>query len=54
MTEEQIKLLNKALNLYSFTIEQRKEDRYDVSEGNEFYEMILALESITGLKIIYR
>ena len=53
MTEEQIKLLEKALTLYQSTIEQRRSDNYDVFESNEFYDMVCALESMTGLKLDY-
>ena len=53
MTEEQIKLLEKALALYQFTIEQRREDNYDVYESNDFYGMVSALENMTGLKLDY-
>ena len=53
MTEEQTKLLEKALALYQFTIEQRREDNYDVYETNEFYSMVSALESMAGLKLDY-
>ena len=53
MTEEQVKLLEKALTLYQFTIEQRRTDNYDVYESNEFYDMVCALENITGLELNY-
>lgn len=53
MTEEQKKLLEKALALYHFTIEQRREDKYDVCEANDFYKMVCALENLTGLRFDY-
>ena len=51
MTNEQIELLEKALSLYWFTIEQRR-DGYD-PERNEFYEMVKKLSELTGHNLDY-
>ena len=51
MSEEQIELLKKALELYAFTIEQRREDNYDVYESNEFYEMRERLSELIGVDV---
>lgn len=48
MTEEQVELLVKALSLFDFTIKQ-----HNPYESNEFYEMVCALEKLTGLKLDY-
>ena len=51
MSNEQVELLEKALSLYWFTIEQRR-DRYD-PERTEFYEMVKKLSELTGLDLDY-
>ena len=51
MTDEQIELLKKVLELYSFTIEQRRTSRYDNEESNEFYYMKEALSEQIGVDI---
>ena len=51
MDEEQIELLKKALELYSFTIQQRREDNYDVWEMNEFFYMRKKLSEIIGIDV---
>lgn len=48
MNAEQIVLLKKALELYEFVLEQRRESRYDVLEINEFYEMKVRLSELIG------
>ncbi len=48
MTDEQVELLVKALALFDFTIKQ-----HNPYESNEFYEMVCALEKLTGLKLDY-
>ena len=51
MDEKQIELLRKALELYAFTIEQRREDNGDVYEVNEFFYMREALSKIIGVDV---
>lgn len=51
MSNEQVELLEKALSLYSFTIEQRR-NGYD-TERAEFYEMVKKLSELTGLDLDY-
>ena len=51
MEEKDIELLKKALELYRFTIEQRRTDRYDNEEDNEFYEMKSRLSEIIGVDV---
>ena len=51
MTEQDVDLLKKALELYSFTIEQRREDRYDVFEVNEFFTVKSKLSKIIGVDV---
>ena len=51
MTEEQIELLKKALELYDFIIEQRREDRYDNEEANAFYWMREKLSELIGIDV---
>ena len=51
MTEEQIELLKKALELYRFTIEQRRVDRYDNEEANAFYFMCEELSELIGADV---
>lgn len=45
LTEKQLRLLEKALKLYSLSIDLHKECASDYLESNEFYEMITALEA---------
>ena len=51
MSNEQVELLEKALSLYWFTIEQRR-DEYD-PERAKFYEMVNKLSELTGLDLDY-
>lgn len=52
MTERQIELLKKALELYEFTINQRRQDsKSDVEEANEFFHMTEALSEILGFEL---
>ena len=51
MEERDIELLRKALELYAFTIEQRREYRYDNGEDNEFYDMRTKLSEIIGVDV---
>lgn len=53
MSEEQISLLEKALSLYAFTIEQRKYSNSDVYESNEFYLMVEELSKQIGHDLDY-
>ena len=51
MNEEQIELLKKALKLYAFTIQQRREDNYDVWKMNDFFYMRQKLSEIIGIDV---
>lgn len=51
MDEEQIMLLKRALELYEFTIQQRRIDNYDVWEINEFFDMCEKLSEILGINV---
>jgi len=51
MTEEQLRLLKKALDLYHFVIDQRRCDNYDNDESNAFYYMKQALSELIGTDI---
>ena len=53
MSEEQIALLEKALSLYAFTIEQRKDSNSDVYESNEIYFMVEELSRQIGHDLDY-
>lgn len=53
MTEEQINLLQKALSLYNFTIDQRRENNYDVYEANEFFDMVEELSRVIDHELDY-
>ena len=50
MDEEQISMLKKALALYSFTIDQRRESSYD-PEASAFYRMVDALSEKVGVDL---
>ena len=51
MTQKQVELLKKALNLYEFVIEQNRIDNYDVYDSNEFFYMQEALSSELGINL---
>ena len=51
MSEEQIVLLKRALDLYGFTIEQRRKSNYDVGEMNEFFDMRQSLSEKIGVDV---
>lgn len=51
MNERDIELLKNALELYSFTIEQRRENRYDNEESSDFYYMRKRLSEIIGVDV---
>lgn len=51
MSQEQIAVLKKALELYEFTIEQRRGGNWDVFELNDFYEMKQSLSELIGVDI---
>ena len=51
MTDRQIELLKKALDLYEFTIEQRREGNSDTGELNEFFYMREALAELLGVSL---
>ena len=44
MSEERIEMLKKALALYEFAVDQRKEN----NESNEFFRMVDELSEIVG------
>lgn len=48
MSDRQIELLRKALELYDFTIEQHRLFPSDNTEDNEFFEMREALSKLIG------
>lgn len=54
MTPEQIELLEKALALYNFSIEQRRESNYDVEEINEFSDMVEELRKVIQCELNYK
>lgn len=47
MSEEQIEMLKKALDLYEFAVDQRK----CYSESNEFFDMVEELSKIVGINL---
>ena len=47
MSEERIEILKKALALYEFAVDQRK----DYSESNEFFDMVEELSKIVGVDL---
>ena len=47
MSEERIEMLKKALALYEFAVDQRKE----YSESNEFFCMVEELSKIVGVDL---
>ena len=51
MSDRQIDLLRKALELYAFIIEQRRESPSDTGESNEFFEMKEALSALVGIDV---
>ena len=53
MSESQIKLLEKALELYSKAIEVTKEYENENEKDNEFYYMVEALSKKIGVNLKY-
>lgn len=53
MSESQIKLLEKALELYSKAIEVTKEYENENEKDNEFYYMVEALSEKIGVNLNY-
>lgn len=51
MSERQIELLKKALELYDFSIEQHQEFPNDSAEANEFFHMRKALSELIGADV---
>lgn len=51
MDEEQIKLLKRALDIYTFFIEQNMDDKFDVSDSNDFFCMKEKLSEIIGVDV---
>lgn len=53
MNESQIKLLEKALELYSKAIEVTKEYENDHEKDNEFFDMVKVLSEKIGVELNY-
>ena len=51
MNEDQIKLLKRALDIYTFFIEQNMGDKFDVDDSNDFFRMKEKLSEIIGVDI---
>ena len=51
MNEDQIKLLKRALDTYTFFIEKNMGDRFDVNDSNEFFLMKEKLSEIIGADV---
>lgn len=51
MNEEQIKLLKRALNTYTFFIEQNMGDKFDVNDSDDFFLMKEKLSEIIGVDL---
>lgn len=51
LTEEQIKLLKRALDIYAFFIDQHQGEQFDVSDSNRFFLMREKLSAIIGADI---
>ena len=51
MDEEQIKLLKRALDIYTFFIEQNMNDKFDVYDSNNFFLMKEKLSEIIGVDV---
>lgn len=51
LTEEQIKLLKRALDIYAFYIDQHQGEQFGVSDSNRFFLMREKLSSIIGVDI---
>lgn len=51
MNEDQIKLLKRALDTYTFFIEQNMGDKFDVDDSNNFFLMKEKLSEIIGVDV---
>lgn len=51
LTEEQIKLLKRALDIYAFYIDQHRGEQFDVNDSNRFFQMRKTLSSIIGIDV---
>lgn len=51
MNENQIKLLKKALDIYTFFIEQNMGIKFDVNDSNDFFLMKEKLSEIIGVDV---
>ena len=51
MDEEQIKLLKRALDIYTFFIEQNMNDKFYVGDSNDFFRMKEKLSEIIGVDV---
>lgn len=51
LTEDQVKLLKRALDIYAYFIDQHRNDQFDVTDSNEFYWMRDKLSHIIGVDV---
>lgn len=51
MNEDQIELLQRALDIYTFFIEENMGDKFDVNDSNEFFLMKEKLSEIIGADV---
>ena len=51
LTEEQVKLLKRALDIYAFYIDQHRGEQFDVDDSNRFFLMREKLSSIIGADV---
>ena len=51
LTEEQVKLLKRALDIYAFFIDQHRDEHFDVYDSNRFFLMRDKLSSIIGVDV---
>lgn len=51
MNEDEIKLLKRALNIYTFFIEQNMDDKFNVDDSNDFFHVKEKLSKIIGVDL---
>lgn len=51
LTEEQVKLLKRVLDIYAFFIDQHRGEQFDVTDSNRFFLMRDKLSSIIGVDV---
>ena len=51
LTEEEIELLKRALDIYAFYIDQHQDEKFDVNDSNRFFLMREKLSSIIGIDV---